>query len=237
MGKIILVGSPKGGTGKSTTCCNLAVQFTKLGQKVVLVDADSQGTSRAWSQRREQADATNKAEGGEGIPYVHCIQANGSIRNLLKEEATRADLVVVDTGGYDGKEFRSALTIADAIFIPLRTTQIDLDLVPYIQELLNEAASLKNVDALNARVLMNILPTHAMSTDLKDSRDFVAAASSLKPAESRIHHRKIYQDAMGSGLGVVEYTKDRRAVEARNEVVLLAEEVLAVANEEEVEAQ
>ena len=36
----ILVGGEKGGTGKSTVAINLAVEFAKIGQQVLLVDCD-----------------------------------------------------------------------------------------------------------------------------------------------------------------------------------------------------
>jgi chromosome partitioning protein len=39
---IVLVGSQKGGCGKSTTAVNSCVQLAKNGRDVVLIDADRQ---------------------------------------------------------------------------------------------------------------------------------------------------------------------------------------------------
>ena len=50
--KTVLVASSKGGVGKTTLSTNLAAHFAVDGKRTVLVDADRQGSSRHWAEKR-----------------------------------------------------------------------------------------------------------------------------------------------------------------------------------------
>ncbi|MGO4775005.1 ParA family protein, partial [Lysobacter sp. 2RAB21] len=50
--KTVLVASSKGGVGKTTIATHLAAQAALEGLRTALIDADPQGSSTRWAQRR-----------------------------------------------------------------------------------------------------------------------------------------------------------------------------------------
>ncbi len=82
--KIIAVVNEKGGTGKSTISINLATALHRRGKKVVLVDADPQGTARDWREGSPE---------GANLPPVIALDRPQMLNSI---SALDADYVVID---------------------------------------------------------------------------------------------------------------------------------------------
>lgn len=114
---IILIGSEKGGVGKSTVATNLAVYLTLQGKDIILVDSDRQGTSSNWSQDRREGN----------LSKIESVSKFDNIRHTLTDLQQRYEYVIVDSQGRDSTELRTGLLVADYCLTPIRPSQADLE--------------------------------------------------------------------------------------------------------------
>src|SRR3712207_2826514 len=91
-GRIVLLISPKGGTGKSSLARHLLVCGALAGLNVFGVDFDRQGTLTKWAQRREKL-----RQGIPEIPAVTVQEAEMAEWRQAAEAAAAYDLTVIDT--------------------------------------------------------------------------------------------------------------------------------------------
>jgi len=199
---IVLCGGEKGGTGKSTLATNLAVWLAHQGKDVLLVDTDRQLTSSRWIDRRHALV--------EGLPVVRGAEKHGNVYHALRDWAARYDEVIVDAGGRDSEELRTALVAAQIVYLPLRASQPDLETSLHMHELVTLARSLN--PSLTARWLLTMAPA-GHSTDTAEAREVLRELPGIPLSGIVIHDRKIYRDAMATGHGVAELLNEKAQAE------------------------
>jgi chromosome partitioning protein len=120
----VLVASSKGGAGKTTIATNLAAHYAVEGKNTVLVDADRQGSSQRWAEKR--AGMTNPVLGISGLR-----------RDWARHVPDDAERVVVDSAaGIRSGEVAEYLDAVDAIVVPILPSAIDLEAAePFLAEL------------------------------------------------------------------------------------------------------
>ncbi len=114
--KIIAVLNEKGGTGKSTVSTNLATALHRAGKKVVLVDADPQGTSRDWREA--------SPEGADLPPVVALDRPQMLIQSLPTLSGN--DFVVIDGPAKAGDMAASIVRVANVALIVIQPSGADI---------------------------------------------------------------------------------------------------------------
>ena len=111
----ILVASSKGGCGKTTIATTIAGYFAAEGKPTVLVDADRQGSSLRWAEKRAALSSPVL-----GIPATRRDWAD-----RIPDDAQR---VVIDgPAGIRVNELTELLEHADVLLVPVLPSRIDLD--------------------------------------------------------------------------------------------------------------
>ena len=170
---IVALLNQKGGVGKTTLATHIAGELAMRGQHVVLLDADPQGSSLDWTQRRSQ----------QGLPRL--FSAVGLARETLHQEAPelarRADHVVIDGPPRIAALARSALLAAERVLIPVQPSPYDLWASAEMVALIREAQVFR--PALRAAFVIN-----------------QALADQPLPAlRAEVHQRIVFADSVAAG--------------------------------------
>lgn len=194
---IILVGSKKGGVGKSTLATNIAAFFAVHSKDVILVDADVQRTSSNWFHDRNETD----------LPKMACVQKYDNIKSTLADLGRRYEYVIVDCQGRDSIELRTGLLAADMFIVPCRPSQPDIDTIPLMSDMVKTAREIN--ETLQAFCVLTMTPSNPHITEVADSKSFIGDFSEIKLLHSIIGDRKVYRDAIACGKGVIEMNNEK----------------------------
>jgi len=206
---IVLIGGEKGGTGKTTLSTNLATNLILNGEDVLVIDTDPQGSFTTWSSIR---DETAKLNPDMNIKRVTCVVKTGkTIHKEIEDLKNRFKHIVIDAGGKDSVELRSAMLVADKMYSPIQPSQFDVWTTANM-EVLVEQAKIVN-PKLNAYIVISKAHTNAKVTDASEAKNIVADLDSINLANSIIYERQIYRKAAKNGLSVMEYDNNKAILE------------------------
>lgn len=198
---VILIGGEKGGTGKSTIATNLSVMSCLMGHDVLLLDADKQGSSSKFIGHRNET-------GLKSTPT--CVQIRGKyLHKEIEDLNKRYEVIVIDAGGQDSMELRSAMASPSVIklYTPLQPSEFDLNTLATMDDLVCTAQSFNH--NLEAFLIFNQSPTHSKIYTLAEAKEFCKEYENIKICNSIVSHRVPFQYATSHYMSVVEFESDR----------------------------
>lgn len=213
--RIFSTVNQKGGCGKTTLTMQLAGTLGRSGYRVLIVDADPQGTATRWA-----------ASAGDDQPFparVAGLAAAGSkVHREVKKYLNDYEYILVDCPpAVDSPVPQSALLIADLALIPIIPSPADLWAAAGTRTLVERALDLN--PSLQARLVVNMLQPN---TSLSQESLEVLEEFEIPLTQSKLHLRTAYRQAAVFG-GTV-HDLGREAAKAIQEVDALAQEILTL---------
>ena len=214
MAVIIMLASSKGGVGKSTIACNLAVNLSKYRKNVILLDADVNQTSSKFDNlRTEMGHMPEFVCISSSTPTLHKICASEQIQDGY-------DVVIIDGEGADTKTFRSGVKAADIILIPVPPSPADLweseEVISRIDQEKDE--NVKVFGVVNKKHINASINKEVSAVFCEFEKEY-----DIHFLQEELSNRIQYSYTFGNGLSVVEQNK---SVDAKIEFDALTERIL-----------
>lgn len=193
---ITVVGTLKGGTGKSTVSFNLAIWLATHGFSVEVFDLDPQATFvDVLDVRREDG-------------HLPDLQIFTDVKKLVPKPDVQT---IVDVGTADMSALRRALSLADRVIIPVPPSQADVWSTQRFIDIVSEETRNKNSPDLLA--FINRADTNPAVRETHETQEALRMLPGLKLVTSRLGQRTTFRRSFSEGLAVFEFEPKGKAAD------------------------
>eukprot|EP01133_Synstelium_polycarpum_P026066 gene26066-31310_t len=207
---IIGVLNQKGGVGKTTLSVNIAAALAHGGARVLLIDADPQGSALDWSAARE------------GDPLFSVVGLpRASVHKEIGQVGQGYDHIIIDGPPRVTDLARSAIMASDVVLIPVQPSPYDIWAADEVVKLIQEATVYK--DGLKSAFVVNRkIANTAIGRDVGEA----LAAYPVPVLAATVTQRVIYAEAAAQGKAIFEIDAEGPATA---EIAVLVAELMEYA--------
>ncbi|HYG08771.1 MAG TPA: ParA family partition ATPase [Pyrinomonadaceae bacterium] len=210
--KVIAVCNQKGGSGKTTLSMQLAGALARRKKKVLVVDADPQGTATRWASSAEEKPFP--------APVVGLSAAGGKVHREVEKFVDDYQYIIVDCPpAADSRVPQSALLVADLALVPVILSALDMWATVGIREVIENVGDIN--EGLKSRLVINqCQPNTSLSKEILK----VIPEFGIEACTARVCLRQVYKQSAVDGQTVYDY--GAKAAPAVEEIEALTDEVL-----------
>lgn len=189
---ITVIGSLKGGSGKSTTSFNLAVWLLTQDFSTAIFDIDPQQTLVDAADFRAEDDLQ---------PGLNVLSPKINIDKKLVEANKTHTEVLVDIGNSDMNAVRKAYKVADRIVIPVLPSQSD---VWSLQRFLKLIKKLDTKRGLEIVTFINRADTHHRVMETRETLAVLKKLPGITVIPKMLSQRLGFRRSFSEGMGIFE---------------------------------
>ena len=184
-----MIGSLKGGSGKSTLTFNLAIWLAMAEQKVAAVDGDPQATlSDVLEVRREEGHTPD-------FPLLDPAK-------LHDVDALRQfDEVLIDVGTASMDNMRQSVAVADRILVPVPPSQADIWSTQRFTRFVKSIVGERNVEIIR---FINRGDTHRAIRESDEAAAALVSMPGVRFLKPRLGQRTVFRRSFSEGLAMFE---------------------------------
>ena len=191
---IISFLNQKGGVGKTTLSVNVAGCLARQGHRVLLIDADKQGSATTWASLREDA------------PFQVVSMARANMARDALKLAQDYDHTIIDGPPHAEEIARSCIVASDFVALPIEPSGLSTWASDLTVRQVKEAQEFKPTLKCGFVVSRKIGKT-VIGRDIRN----MAAEAGLPILESEIEQRVAFAEGMTMGQTIFEWAGDSNA--------------------------